>query len=414
MSEDHAHSFVLPQFRDPSGEPAVRRQLPALLHERLLTVPLYVGHAYLHIPFCFHKCHYCDFYSIVDNLDRENPFACRMIEEIEVVATNNLRSIETLFVGGGTPTLLGMDSWQRLGHALRDGMPPADDHEWTIEANPETVTTDLAGVLVDIGFNRASVGAQSFDPRHLRTLERWHEPANVARAVDALRSAGFASINLDLIFGIPGQTLDDWRRDLETALAIGPDHLSCYGLTYEPATAMTARMQRGDFDPIDEEIEAAMYEFTLDRLADAGFEHYEISNWAKPGAACRHNLAYWRNDDWLALGPSASGHLRGLRWRNVPRLATYLDVGPWPLIIDAEVVDETMRTGERLMLGLRLRAGIPRTDLESWFAIDPAGDRRRRTLERALEDDRLEWFENALRLTRRGLLVADGVIAELL
>ncbi|MCA9296933.1 MAG: radical SAM family heme chaperone HemW, partial [Phycisphaerales bacterium] len=379
-----------------------------------LTGPLYVRSAYLHIPFCFHKCHYCDFYSIVDNLGRENAFVDRMIDEITAVGQNNLRPLDTLFVGGGTPTLLGIDSWQRLIPALHAHLPPADDHEWSIEANPETVTPELARCLVAGGFNRVSIGAQSFQPGHLKTLERWHDPANVGRSVDIMREAGISAVSLDLIFGIPGQSLDDWQMDLETALHLAPDHLSCYGLTYEPNTAMTVRMQRGDFEPIDNGLEAAMYELTMDRLAAAGYEHYEISNWAKPGRACRHNLAYWRNEDWLALGPSASGHLRGLRWKNVPRLTTYLENGPWPPVMDVECVDDTTRIGERLMLGLRLREGIARSDVTTWFAHDPAREQRTAIMEQAEKDGYLEWVDDRVRFTRAGMLMADGVLSALI
>jgi oxygen-independent coproporphyrinogen-3 oxidase len=427
MNNDPAHSFALSQLHPPEGgsgrTPGPATSLPAALSahanaltpvEGSLTGPLYVRSAYLHIPFCFHKCHYCDFYSIVDNLDRENAFVGRMIDEIEAVGQNNLRPLDTLFVGGGTPTLLGINSWQRLLPALHDHLPPAAGHEWSIEANPETVTPDLARCLVAGGFNRVSIGAQTFQPKHLKTLERWHDPANVRRSIEIMRDAGIGAVSLDLIFGIPGQTLAEWRSDLSAALELRPDHLSCYGLTYEPNTAMTVRMQRGDFEPIDNELEAAMYEHTMDRLAAAGYEHYEISNWAKPGRECRHNLAYWRNEDWLALGPSASGHLRGLRWKNVPRLTDYLENGPWPPVMDVEFVSDTMRIGERLMLGLRLREGIARSRLSKWFEHDPAREHRSAVIQRAEQDGYLEWVDDRVRFTRAGMLMADGVLSALI
>ncbi|MEM7230404.1 MAG: radical SAM family heme chaperone HemW, partial [Planctomycetota bacterium] len=288
MINDHAQSFTLPQIRGDLGGTSENTTLEGLLTSLRATGSLYANAGYVHIPFCFHKCHYCDFYSIVDNLDREEAFVRRMMSEIEVVGPNILRGLSSIFVGGGTPTLMTVDSWSRLLPVIREHLPLAPDGEWTMEANPETMTDELAACLVAGGVNRISVGAQSFDPRHLKTLERWHDPVNVGRAVTAFRDAGIGSINVDLIFGIPGQTLNDWHRDLDRVLELKPDHLSCYALTYEPNTAMTARMNAGRFEPIDEDIEADMFLATMERLRGAGFEHYEISNWARPGHACRH------------------------------------------------------------------------------------------------------------------------------
>lgn len=369
---------------------------------------------YIHIPLCSHKCHYCDFYSIVDSRDRQGAFTSRLIDEIAAAeGTGLLGAAQTIFVGGGTPTLLAEEHWQRLLEAIATHLRPVNDCEFTIEANPETVTPELAATLASGGVNRVSIGAQSFNHAHLKTLERWHNPANVGRSVDLMRAAGITAINLDLIFAIPGQTLEQWLADLDAALALVPSHLSCYGLTYEPNTPMTAKMRRGRFEPADQELEAAMYEATIDRLAAAGFEHYEISAWAKPGMRCQHNLRYWTNANWWPLGPSASGHVDGTRWKNVPRLGTYLESRGMPSVVDVEQVDKDARVGEQMMLGLRLIDGIDLTELDRLLAIGSRGEMRAAAIEHYLSAGLLERVAGHLRLTRAGLLLADSVLADL-
>ncbi|MFG0241498.1 MAG: radical SAM family heme chaperone HemW [Phycisphaerales bacterium JB054] len=274
-----------------------------------------VRHLYIHVPFCFHKCHYCDFYSLVDTRDRQQPFTDRLRRELDALAPlargEPLRSI---FVGGGTPTLLRPDLWQQLLDTLDSAFDlsavRAGTAEFSVECNPETATPELFDTLRAGGVNRLSMGAQSFDPKHLKTLERWHDPASVERAVGLARDAGISRTSIDLIFAIPGQTLPEWEADLDRAFALGTTHLSCYALTYEPNTAMTARLKRGDFAPTDEDLEADMYERTVERCAAAGLGRYEVSNFAAPGHECAHNLAYWRQASWLAAGPSASSNLR--------------------------------------------------------------------------------------------------------
>lgn len=374
--------------------------------------------AYLHVPFCFHKCHYCDFYSIVDNRDRQAAFTDRLSAEIEAAGEYFNQPVETIFAGGGTPTLLEVHHWERLLPVIQRRLGPASGGEFTVEANPETVTAELAGVLVSGGVNRISIGCQTFNPRHLKTLERWHDPANVHRSVEILRSAGIGNFNLDLIFAIPGQTLDEWLADLEEALSVEPSHISCYSLMYEPNTPLTVKMKAGAIERVDPDIEAAMYEATIDRLAVAGFEHYEISNWARKEAPssrrCRHNMLYWTNANWWPLGPSASGHVNGLRWKNVPRLGEYLDHGPLPPITDVERIDEDGRIGEEFMLGLRIIDGIEVDLVERLLSRGERADSRRCALAH-YEDAGLLWRTgDRLHLTRRGLLVADTVLADLI
>lgn len=354
------------------------------------------------MPFCFHKCHYCDFYSIVDD-DRHERFTQCLIDELQTRCAQLTVKPRTIFVGGGTPTLLAADLWKKLLAAL----PLDDAEEVTVEANPETVTDELMAVLAGGGVNRVSIGSQSSDPALLKTLERWHEPASVAQAVARCRAAGIDNINLDHIFAIPGQTMAMLDADLDRALDLSPQHLSYYGLTYEPNTAMTARLKAGQFKPADEDLERAMYERLLDRLADAGYKQYEISNWSRHGKQCAHNLIYWRSENWLGVGPSAASHIDGVRWKNAPHLGRYLDGCPHPPIVDRECLDEDNRIGERLMMELRLREGV----CESHW---PRDAKRAAATEELFTIGMLERAGGRIRLTRAGLLVADSVLAKLL
>ncbi len=369
---------------------------------------------YVHVPFCVHKCHYCDFYSLVDTRDRQAAFTARLIAEIRASTRWLTRPLETIFVGGGTPTLLADGHWTDLLAALRACVPLGSAPEFTVEANPETVTSSLLDVLAAGGVNRLSIGAQSFHPQRLETLERRHDPANVRRSVRLARSAGIDDVNIDLIFGIPGETLDEWRADLEAALALDPSHLSCYGLMYEPGTPLAAKLRAGRIRRVGQDLEAAMYESAMDTLQRAGFEHYEISNWARPGRRCRHNLLYWSNASWWPLGPSASGHVGGVRWKNIARLADYLEVGSLPPVVDVERLDDDGRVGEMLMLGLRLIDGIEQEHVDDLLASGHRGHDRDAAVRRHLASGLLERCDGRLKLTRHGLLLADTVLADLI
>lgn len=374
---------------------------------------------YVHVPFCFHKCHYCDFYSFVDTEDRQEAFVARLEEELGALAAWVRQPLDTVFVGGGTPTLLAPPLLGRALRAVRERVSLAPGAEWTVEANPETVDDAVAGTLASAGVNRVSLGAQSFDPRHLKTLERWHDPASVARAVGRLRAAGIARISIDLIFGIPGQAIEEWGRDLDCAIDLGTDHLSCYGLTYEPNTAMTVRMSRGEFEPCDEGVEATMLDEAVARLGRAGFDRYEVSNWARvrggdrAAERCRHNLLYWRNRDWLAAGPSASGHAQGVRWKNVPRLGDWLASRGTSPVVDVERGDADTVAGERLMMGLRLVDGMPDAEVAEILSLGDRGPARRASIDRAISGGLLERSAGALRFTPRGMMTANATLSEL-
>ncbi len=309
--------------------------------------------------------------------------------------------------------------------------------EFTVEANPETVTAELMDVRVAGGVNRLSMGAQSFQPRLLKTLERWHEPASVGRAVEVARQAGIENLNLDLIFAIPSQTLAELDADLDSALALEPTHLACYSLIFEPETPLTVKRRLGQITPMDEDAERDMYERVIQRLDAAGYEQYEISNWAKRVSGsrfpvssseqtssatwnmkletwnyrCLHNLLYWRNHNWIGIGPAAASHVNGRRWKNVPHLGRYMAASPTPPVQDEEQLDEEARLGEQLMLGLRVLEGV---SLDWLHHSLPADHWRQRTIDDFLKQGLLERTDTHLRLTYKGLFVADGIVSQLL
>lgn len=376
---------------------------------------------YIHVPFCFHKCHYCDFYSFVDTRNQQPAFTQRLCRELRAIAQHAPLPLTSIFVGGGTPTLLAPDHWRTILKTLHEAFDLSlmtTRGEFSVECNPETASEELFDVLKAGGVNRISLGAQSFDPQLLKVLERWHDPDNVDRAIELARQAGIDRVSMDLIFAIPGQTLAGWLRDLDRALTLGTEHLSCYGLTYEPNTAMIKRLERGDVIPMEEDTEIEMFLATADRLSRAGLERYEVSNFARPGAECRHNLAYWRQEPWLAAGPSASGHAGGWRWKNVPRLGDYLDFDDqgYAPIQDAESPDERRALAEIIMTGLRLNEGLHTESIQARAdQLDPgAADRLAKEFERQVSSGVVEQRSGRWTLTPSGLLLADGIAADLM
>jgi oxygen-independent coproporphyrinogen III oxidase len=373
---------------------------------------------YVHIPFCFHKCHYCDFYSITrQDPRRVSRFVDRLLGEADLWANAPpvLRP-RTVFFGGGTPSLLPLAEMQRLIRGLRDRFDFSDCIEWTVEANPATVSFEYCQMLAESGVNRISMGAQSFDAAELAVLERHHQPDDVPRGLDIARAAGIARLNLDLIYAIPGQTLASWMKSLERAMALATDHLSCYGLTYEPNTPLAVRRRLGQIRSIVEpDLEIEMLRATRVRLADAGFAAYEISNYSRPGQECRHNLHYWTGGDYLALGPSAASHVQGWRWRNRPHLGEWenaVDAGLLPAV-EVETLPPRQRAGELAMLMLRLSTGITLSDFAARTGLD-AGALFAEVTARLRSLGLLDVSETSIRLSDQGLVVADSIAAEFL
>ncbi|MCT1619794.1 MULTISPECIES: radical SAM family heme chaperone HemW [Janibacter] len=374
---------------------------------------------YLHVPFCTVRCGYCDFntYTATElgpvggaKGASVATFVDAAIGELDLAARSvgTDRPVSTVFVGGGTPTLLPPQDLVRFLDAVRERWGLDDDAEVTTEANPDSVTEESLRVLADGGFSRVSIGMQSAVPQVLATLDRTHDPANVARALAAARAAGLA-VSLDLIYGTPGETLDQWRTSLETAVALEPDHLSAYALTVEDGTKMAARVRRGELPMPTGDDEADKYELADELLAAAGYGWYEISNWARtPADRCRHNEAYWRSHDWWGVGPGAHSHVDGERWWNLKHPATWAKaLAEGDPAAEREVLTAEQRADEDVLLGVRLVDGLP-TD-----RLTPQG---RRAVAGLVADGLVEGraaIGGRVVLTRRGRLLADTVVHHL-
>lgn len=389
-----------PQRFDPASLPAAR--IEAL---------------YVHVPFCFHKCHYCDFYSITrQSPERMDRFVDLVLREAAMWEQTPV-SIRprTIFFGGGTPSLLPIETMQRLLDGLKRRFDLSAVDEWTIEANPATVSDAYCRMLRESGVNRLSFGAQSFDRDQLKTLERHHDPDDVPRSLELARSAGFERLNLDLIFAIPGQDLRSWEQSLERAIGLGTSHLSCYGLTYETNTPIAVRRRLGQLQQVEETLEVRMLRHTRARLAQAELPAYEISNYARAGQECRHNLIYWTGGGYVALGPSGASHVEGRRWRNRPHLGEWersVEAGTLPAI-EVEQLSPRRRAGELAMLLLRLTRGLNFADFRDRTSFD-ASELWSDHITRYASQGLLAVDADGFRLTDEGLIVADALSGEFL
>jgi putative oxygen-independent coproporphyrinogen III oxidase len=372
---------------------------------------------YVHVPFCTTRCGYCDFntYTAAELGSRPGAGRAGYVEVVLAELDLAVRvlgpaapPVSTIFVGGGTPTLLPPADLGRVVAAIEQRFGLATDPEITTESNPESVTADDLARLRESGFNRISFGMQSAVPAVLATLDRVHSPGRPLQAVAEARAAGFGQVSLDLIYGTPGETADDWQASLDTALAAQPDHLSAYALIVEPGTRLAARIRRGELPMTDDDDLADKYLLAEDRLTAAGYAAYEVSNWARtPASRCRHNLGYWRGDNWWGIGPGAHSHVGGARWWNVKHPEAYaarLESGVSPAQA-REVLTAEQRRIERVLLELRLSDGLPVGVLTRTERLRIA-DLVARQLA-VLDGDRLV-------LTLQGRLLADGVVRDLL
>ena len=369
---------------------------------------------YVHVPFCETKCGYCDFFSVAVKGRDTAPLVDRIKRELRLRLSDRPVPVRTIFCGGGTPTILLVNQLAGLLNASADVVAVDEVTEYTVEANPATVDAEKTELLVSKGVTRVSMGAQSFFPEELTTLERIHSPDDIAPSVATLRRAGVLQINLDLIFGIPGQTLDTWSQSLSRAIELEPDHIACYGLMYEPGTVLTAMRRAGKIKPCDENLEADMYECMVSTFIVAGYEQYETSNFAKPGCRSEHNLIYWRNQPYVGVGPSAVGCLDDRRYKNVADVAGYIrtmdEHG------NAEAESETIDT-EKLITGmvmmqLRLVEGLSIESFRRRTGMDPValfGS----TLDDLKRREVLTVSDTHIALTQDGRLVSDAVMREL-
>ena len=375
-------------------------------------------HAYVHIPFCRVRCGYCDFNTYTaSELDgvSQGDFAAVVIREIEFSKqiSGDERKLDTVFFGGGTPTQLPASDLVEILKSLKDHFGLTENAEITTEANPDNVTQLYLAELADGGFNRISFGMQSAVSSVLRTLERSHQPENVPTAVSAAKAIGL-STSVDLIYGAPGETLEDWRISLEAAIEMNPDHISAYSLIVEEGTKLARQIKRGELAEPDEDLQADKYELADEMLKSAGFDWYEVSNWSKsPDTASRHNLAYWRGNDWWGYGPGAHSHFGGVRWWNAKHPSAYagrLAQGLSPAL-GREVLDDATRLSERILLEIRIRPGLS-IDLIKRVNADSS-----QLIAQFIADGLIEGasaFEGKLVLTLKGRLLADSLVRQIL
>ncbi len=366
---------------------------------------------YIHVPFCATRCGYCDFNTYTaGELGGATPAAWLAAVRTELaLAAGRLpgRAVDTVFVGGGTPSLLGGRGLADVLDAVRDCFTLAWGAEVTTEANPESTSPEFFAQLRAAGYTRVSLGMQSVAPGVLRTLDRVHSPGRAPAAAREALAAGIAHVNIDLIYGTPGETDDDLNRSLDAALDAGVDHVSAYALTVEDGTALARRVRRGEITPVDDDVLARRYELLDRRLAAAGFDWYEVSNWSRPGGECRHNLGYWNGGQWWGAGPGAHGFVGATRWWNVKHPNAYAEALGENRLPAAgfEVLDAADRHTEEVLLGIRLRDGLPLDVLD-------AGERDRGR--EAVGQGLLRREGDRLVLTDAGRLLADGVVRALL
>lgn len=366
---------------------------------------------YVHVPFCSTRCGYCDFNTYTPGeLGAEASFSSyleALQKELELAAPHAPGPAQTVFIGGGTPSLLGAAGLGRILDMIRGHVGLSAQAEVTTESNPESTSPAFFDGLLAAGFTRVSLGMQSASSSVLRVLDRTHTPGRAFAAAREARAAGFEHVNLDMIYGTPTETDDDVKNTLEQLLAVDVDHVSAYSLIVEDGTAMARKVRRGELPAPSEDVYADRYQLIDASLSAAGFTWYEVSNWAKEGGECQHNMVYWRDGNWWGAGPGAHSHLDNRRFYNVKHPARYnamLAEGTLP-IADTEELTDTDRHTEKIMLGLRLREGIPR----AW--VDQAGQG---VVDKYLGDGLLREGDGRIAVTEAGRLLADGIVTDIL
>lgn len=386
---------------------------------------------YIHIPFCEHRCNYCDFNTFAGIKDKIPEYVSALAEEIRIVNIKSRKhSIHTIYFGGGTPSLINLTLYRKLYSSIKNCCMLTEDCEISLEANPGTLTPEYLQGLRRLGFNRISIGIQSTDPFDLVRLERIHDTNDILNSVRFAREAGFKNINLDMIFGLPWQDLSSWRQSLLRAIDLQPEHFSLYSLIVEPGTRLSAWYQKGLIEVQDQDKEGDMYELAMDMLDDAGYGHYEISNWAirdpERDFRCRHNLQYWLNEPYLGVGAGAHGYAGGVRTVNVSEIPAYIgcfqegieekfSFPRSPATISTAEVDKETQMKDFMMLGLRLvEDGVSDERFRSCYGVSMM-DVFDGEINALISVGLLEWVgqgEDQLRLTKRGVMVANQVFME--
>ena len=369
---------------------------------------------YIHIPFCRSKCDYCDFYSLAGRDDRMDQYQKALLSHIkETAPLAQDFPVDTIYIGGGTPSYYGAKRLKELLGVIRKLYKVEKDAEVTVECNPDSVDVKSLKILRKAGVNRLSMGMQSANACELERIHRIHTPQQVNEAATAARKAGFTNLSLDLIYGLPGQTMDSWKATVEHALSLIPQHLSCYGLKVEEGTPLAARVAQGEVLPDDDQ-QADLYLWTVGRLERAGYPQYEISNFAKPGFASRHNLRYWLTQPYIGFGPGAHSDFGGRRYSFVRDLDAYIQgvLQGGDIIDESEIIPKRERCGEYLMLRLRTVQGINEQEYRSTYFMDFA------PLQARLEQFRVQgWAEQTdgrWHFTPKGFLLSNQLIGDLL
>ena len=397
------------------GEPApTDGSLPATSSEEFGQRPFSF---YVHVPYCASRCGYCDFNTYTASelgaSASQSGYAAQAIAEVHLarrILGDRDVPVSTVFVGGGTPTLLPAQDLAGMLDAIRDQFGLTAGAEVTTEANPDSVNPESLDVLRSAGFTRISFGMQSVATNVLQVLERTHTPGRAMQAVREAQAAGFEHVNVDLIYGTPGETRDDFARSLDAAISSGADHVSAYSLIVEDGTRLAAKVRRGEIADVDDDVAADRYVQADQALTSAGLHWYEVSNWAKPGGECRHNLAYWRSDDWWGIGPGAHSHIAGTRWWNVRHPSAYgdriaADLSPAQA---REILTNEQQRDEQILLAIRLKEGLVAAGLsaEQLTVVDTATNN-------GLVDG--DWAQTGrVTLTQKGRLLADRLAIDLL
>jgi putative oxygen-independent coproporphyrinogen III oxidase len=397
------------------GEPApTDGSLPATSSEEFGQRPFSF---YVHVPYCASRCGYCDFNTYTASelgaSASQSGYAAQAIAEVHLarrILGDRDVPVSTVFVGGGTPTLLPAQDLAGMLDAIRDQFGLTAGAEVTTEANPDSVNPESLDVLRSAGFTRISFGMQSVATNVLQVLERTHTPGRAMQAVREAQAAGFEHVNVDLIYGTPGETRDDFARSLDAAISSGADHVSAYSLIVEDGTRLAGKVRRGEIADVDDDVAADRYVQADQALTSAGLDWYEVSNWAKPGGECRHNLAYWRSDDWWGIGPGAHSHIAGTRWWNVRHPSAYgdriaADLSPAQA---REILTNEQQRDEQILLAIRLKEGLVAAGLlaEQLTVVDTATNN-------GLVDG--DWAQTGrVTLTQKGRLLADRLAIDLL
>ena len=367
---------------------------------------------YLHIPYCLHKCGYCDFNSHPENQVESVHYVEALLKELKFYSTT-LKSynVPTVFMGGGTPTILPPSQLKKILDTVRQSFNLTPDCEITIEANPATIKLETLQEIHAAGYNRISIGVQSFDEKELQLLERVHNEEEIHSTVHRARSANFENLSMDLMFALPDQSTEKWQSHLKQATAKNPDHLSTYNLTIEPATAFFKLYEKGKLCLPHEDIQLEMYETTIQVLEDAGYSQYEISNFSKPGMESQHNINYWNNGEYLGVGAGASSYLNGERSKNINLPSIYIrKIETKASAVDTrERLEPLQAMGETLMLGLRLLKGVSIDVFENRFQVS-FQKVYGKVVESLLNQELITLNENRIALSRKGLFLADSVI----